>query len=244
MAMDISYVSTSGDGDWSRIVGRFCDEQGDGKRGIIADSEFDRLYDHVAETISRFASFSDDSQEADFTSSRYVDQVPWISVVAGEDADPRVALKAALEAIRTAHRPVAVSFDFDPDYLLVLPPDIVHSSFGSNQLRMTPIEIRKRRGISDTLLRNARAVLPVPPASSQEEFERLDRIFSEMLRANEHGLALDHLEEMGLLTHPRGGFWRDLERVALNMELPDRALLFRKEFGNALDRMNSPEQDG
>lgn len=242
--MDISYISASGDVDWEEIASRFCDDHGDGERGIIADSEFDRLYDHVAATISRFVSFADDSQDADFMSSRYVEQVPWISVVAGEDADPRVALKAALEAIRTAHRPVAVSFDFDPDYLLVLPPNIVHSSFGSDQLRMTPIEMRKRWGISDALLRNGRAVLPVAPASSQEEFDRLDRMFSEMLAANEHGLALDHLGEMGLLTHPRGGFWRDLERAALNMELPDRALLFRKEFGHALNRMRSPEQDG
>lgn len=134
MDSEISFTLAPEDDDWEHIVSRFCDGHGDGNDGIISDSEFDRLYSHVGATISKYASYSEDAGTADFVSSRYVDQIPWISLVAAEDADPAVALRAALEAVQTAHRPVAVSFDYDPDHLLVLPPNIVRSSFGLDRL--------------------------------------------------------------------------------------------------------------
>lgn len=64
----------------------------------------------------------------------------------------------------------------------------------------------------------------------------MDNSFSEMLENNEHELALDVLEELGLICLPRGGFWRILERAALNMGLEDRVTRFRSEFYRSLER--------
>lgn len=134
MNVDIVYTRVSQDDDLDRIGSKFCDEHGDNEHGIIPDSEYDRLYDHLGEVASRYALYSDDGEDADFMGSRYVDQVPWITLVAADEADPAIALKIALEAIQSAHRPLAVSFDYYPDSLLILPPNIVYSTFELKRL--------------------------------------------------------------------------------------------------------------
>jgi hypothetical protein len=111
----------------------FCSEHGDDARGIIADSEYDRLFDHLAESLRTHGTFTEDSGKADFSGCRYVDQIPWITIVS-RTAEPCVALSAALSAINTSHRPMAVSFDFYPDSLLVLPPNRVFTTFERDAL--------------------------------------------------------------------------------------------------------------
>ena len=86
--------------------------------------------------------------------------------------------------------------------------------------------------------------MPEVSDSSKEEFNKLDKQFAEMLDHNEHELALDILEEMGLIAQPRGGFWRDLERAAENMGLNDRVPRIRSEFDKALARIPKAEQIG
>jgi len=102
---------------------------------------------------------------------------------------------------------------------------------------MTSPQLWKTWKVSDALLRRARVALPNPDAESKEEFARLDGQFAEMLDHNEHELALDFIEEMGLIAQPRGGFWKDLERAAENMELVDRIPRIRSEFDKALSRI-------
>ena len=116
------------------IGSRFCCEHGDAEHGIIPDEEYDRLYDHLGAIASKYASYADDEYDADFMGSRYVDQLPWITLVAAKGTDPAIAVKIALETISTAHRPLAVSFDYYPDHLMVLPPNIVYSTFESAKL--------------------------------------------------------------------------------------------------------------
>jgi hypothetical protein len=108
---------------------------------------------------------------------------------------------------------------------------------------MTSPRLWKRWKISDALLRRARLALPNPDTESKEEFAKLDRQFTEMLDHNEHELALDLIEEMGLIAQPRGGFWKDLERAAENMELEDRIPRIRSEFDKALAGIKEAEQD-
>lgn len=98
-----------------------------------------------------------------------------------------------------------------------------------SEMKMTSLELKVWK-ISETLLQHARYALVRHSASSQQEFDRLDRNFDEASDANEFELALDALEEMGLLVQPRGGFWRDMERAALNMKLNERATSFRTQF--------------
>jgi hypothetical protein len=96
MSVDIVYTRVSQDDDLERIGSNFCKEHGDNEHGIIPDSEYDRLYDHLGEVASKYASYSDDGEDADFMGSRYVDQIPWITLVAADEADPAIALKIAL----------------------------------------------------------------------------------------------------------------------------------------------------
>ena len=135
MDIDIAFTQVPEDNDLEHIASRFCDEHGDDENGIIPDEEYDRLYDLLGEVISKYASYTDDGDEADFMGSRYVDQVPWITLVADDDSDPAIATKAALETIAQAHRPLAISFDYYPDHILVLPPNIVYSTFPLTRIK-------------------------------------------------------------------------------------------------------------
>lgn len=93
----------------------------------------------------------------------------------------------------------------------------------------------KRRKISETLLTRARAALP-RLIDEDVQFSELEKEFQESLERNEHELALDALEEMGDLVESRGGFWKDLIRVAENMELVHRIPNLQKKFDEALLR--------
>lgn len=114
-----------------QIGSKFCVERGDDENGVIPDSEYDLLFDHLGAVLGKHGSFTERSGEkADFKGYRYVDQIPWIAIVPDEEkVSPHTALKAALEAVQTAHRPLAVSFDYHPDYLIILPESRVFSSF-------------------------------------------------------------------------------------------------------------------
>ena len=114
----------------------FCDQHGDEAHGIIPDAEYDRLFDHLATALRRHGTFREGSGSADFSGSRYVDQIPWITTVPGDTVAPSVALAAGLEAVSTSHRPLAVSFDFYPEGLLILPPSRVFTTF--EQSALTP----------------------------------------------------------------------------------------------------------
>lgn len=137
MSLDIEFNLISEDDSVERLVDQFCDQNGDEEHGIIPDAEYDRLYDYLGEIISKYASYSDDNGDADFMGSRYVDQISWIQLVASDEADPAIALQAALEAVQSAHRPLAVSFDYYPDMLLVMPPNRVFSTFKRDRLIKT-----------------------------------------------------------------------------------------------------------
>jgi len=129
MNTDFLYKQVSEDEDLEQLAHEFCQEHGDDERGLIAEDEFNRLYDLLGETISKYASYGDEDVDADFMGSRLVEKLPYITLVAEDDSDPAIALKAALETIKLAHRPIAIAYDYYPDALLVLPPNIVYSTF-------------------------------------------------------------------------------------------------------------------
>ena len=112
----------------------FVEQHGDEAHGIIPDAEYDRLFDHLAEALRRYGAFEECSGTSDFSGSRYVDQVSWITTVPRSTATPSAALAAALEAVSTSHRPLAVSFDFYPEALLILPPNRVFTTFEQSVL--------------------------------------------------------------------------------------------------------------
>lgn len=129
MNTEFLYKQVSEDEDLEEIAYKFCLENGDDKRGLIADLEFNRLYDLLGEIVSKYASYGDDEEDTDFMGSRLVEKLPYIMLVAEDDSDPAIALKSALETIKLAHRPLAIAFDYYPHSLLVLPPNIVYSTF-------------------------------------------------------------------------------------------------------------------
>lgn len=124
----------------------FCRQYGDDVQGCIADAEFDRLFDHLAEALSRYGTFMEGSGKADFKGCRYVDQIPLIATVPRDGASPATALLAGLEAVSTAHRPLAAAFDFYPEALLILPPNRVYTTFDRSALtnEANPVDLTLR----------------------------------------------------------------------------------------------------
>lgn len=114
-----------------QIASKFCTDHGDDKNGTIPNEEYDLLFNHLGTVLAKHGTFTEAVDvNADFKGYRYVDQIPWISIVPNEETVlPDIALKAAREAIQTAHRPLAVSFDYYPNNLLVLPSADVFTTF-------------------------------------------------------------------------------------------------------------------
>ena len=112
-----------------KLSNDYISEFGDDDSGSIPEAEFDQLFDHLAETLKKHGSFTDGSVDADFSGYRYVDPIPLIQTVADDDLDPNIAIKAGLEAVATAHRPFAASFDFHPNYLLIVPSNRVFGTY-------------------------------------------------------------------------------------------------------------------
>ena len=129
MNTDFLYKYISEGEDSEELAHAFCLEHGDNERGEISEVEFNRLYDLLGEVVSKYAIFGDDDEDSDFMGSRMVEKLPYILIVAEDIADPAIALRSALEAVKLAHRPLAVAFDYFPNALLVLPLNIVYSTF-------------------------------------------------------------------------------------------------------------------
>lgn len=101
---------------------------------------------------------------------------------------------------------------------------------------MTTPELWKQWKVTEAHLRSAHRALPELPTEVAAEFERLQSEFSSFLDHNELELALDMLQELGELVTCRGGFWRDLERAAESMSLPNRMPYFRTRFEQSIPK--------
>lgn len=133
MMLPFEYNKASLD-EIEQLGSAFFRQHGDDANGTIPDSEFDRLFDHLAEALRRHGTFVEDSGEGDFSGYRYVDPIPWITTVPRDTVSPATALTAGLEAVSTCHRPLAASFDFYPEGLLILPPNCVYTTFEQSAL--------------------------------------------------------------------------------------------------------------
>ena len=120
--------------DSERLAEDFCRQHGDSPNGLISDTEYDRLFDHVAAVLKKYGSFSEGGEVSDFCGSRYVDQIPWIIIVPNDGVKPSIAVSAALEIVSTAHRPLTIGFDYYPNELLIMPPAKVFSTFSESEL--------------------------------------------------------------------------------------------------------------
>lgn len=96
--------------------------------------------------------------------------------------------------------------------------------------------LEKSWSVTRTLLSRAKAALPVPPPEARAEFDETLAEYERMLSHNELEIALDALEHAGGLVVARGGFWKDLERAATNMQLVARASRLRRRFQETLER--------
>ena len=111
----------------------FCKEYGDPPYGLIPEFEFDGFYNHLAENLAKHGSFSEEIGEAfdvDFSGCRTAgDPHPVVGIVPRDGLEPYVALIAGLEAVKDPPRPLAIQFDFYPDYLLVCSSGKVFGTF-------------------------------------------------------------------------------------------------------------------
>jgi hypothetical protein len=98
---------------------------------------------------------------------------------------------------------------------------------------MAAPKLLKRWKITVSLLERARRALPAVSGHDEQECLALLSQYHEFLEHNELELALDTLEELGDLAGCPGGYWRDLERAAENMELMERLSALRKKSHDA-----------
>ena len=124
--------------DEAKMADVFCSEHSSLPNGLITDAEFDILYDHLVLVLKKYTTFSEGGGNGDFSSSRYVDQAPWIRVVAEDHVSPALSVQAGLEAVQSAPAPFAVAFDYYPHLILVLPPDRVFSTYDGETLQSNP----------------------------------------------------------------------------------------------------------
>jgi hypothetical protein len=99
---------------------------------------------------------------------------------------------------------------------------------------MTAPELMKRWKVSVTLLERAKAALPAPTLETSKLSEEILGDYHEYLEQNKLERALDCLEHLGKVLPCRGGFWRDLERAATNMNLEARLPELRRHFSKAV----------
>ncbi|MFT4175921.1 MAG: hypothetical protein QM627_04635 [Luteolibacter sp.] len=134
--MNIVYHQVTSD-EHEQLCNLFIEKNGDGPNGIIADEEFDQLFDLLAKSLAKYGTFSEScDDDVDFSGYRYVDQIPVIQTVVRIGLEPTIAIQAALEAVSTAHRPLGASFDFHPHYILVTPPNNVFSTYNPSEIKI------------------------------------------------------------------------------------------------------------
>lgn len=112
----------------------------------------------------------------------------------------------------------------------------VMARVGCRECEVADPRLEKSWTITRTLLSRAKAALPLAPAGASAELEETLADYERLLNHNELELALDALEHAGGLVAARGGFWRDLERAAKNMQLVSRASQLRRRFQETLER--------
>ncbi len=115
------------------MIDKFVGEHADNDDGTISDDEYDKIFDHLGTCVRKVATYDDEGGDADFSGYRYVDQITHIQLVP-DGGEPHQAIAAALDAVQTSHRPFAVQFDYYPDSILVLPPNLVFSTFDKSAL--------------------------------------------------------------------------------------------------------------
>jgi len=92
----------------------------------------------------------------------------------------------------------------------------------------------KRWKIVETCLERARRSLTIVLTAPSERDALGLKAFDKYLDHNELGLAMDTLASIGSEHKCRGGFWRDLERAALQMDLHGQAAEYRERFADAI----------
>jgi hypothetical protein len=99
---------------------------------------------------------------------------------------------------------------------------------------MNHVDQLKRSMITRTVLERASRALPSVPKDLSAKYEELTALYNQQFARNEFTAALDTLEQLSHLLGCRGGYWRDLERAAESMDLPDRLPRLRQAFVDAL----------
>jgi hypothetical protein len=104
------------------------------RHGSLTVAEFEKLFEYVAGSFAKFGSFSEGSGSL-FTSSRYVDPQPWIRVVPRDGVSPAEAVRIGLSIASEAPRPFGLVFDYDQDFIAILPGKLVVSTLKEKNLK-------------------------------------------------------------------------------------------------------------
>jgi hypothetical protein len=103
------------------------------------------------------------------------------------------------------------------------------------------VDLRKRWKVTEALFNRAILGLPTLSPTERVAVDGLIVEAREFLAHNELGLALDDIAAAAALAPCRGRVWRDLERAAEVMGLPERASEFHARFLAAINCKGDPE---
>ena len=98
-----------------------------------------------------------------------------------------------------------------------------------------PKLVKKWKAIEVMLVQAAEFLLE-PNRFKLEQKELKD--YQEYLRANELQLAMEELEAIAYRYGARSGFWRRLQKAAINMNLQDKVEEYEQAFHEALSNKN------
>ena len=105
-------------------------------RHLISGIEFDQFFDRVSNKLRSVGVFSEDvGFKADFSSSRYVDQFPYINVVVLKPWAPKEMLNIATDVLG-ASGPFALSFEYSSDMFLALPGGRLYGTIPEQNLEI------------------------------------------------------------------------------------------------------------
>lgn len=117
------YTKVSAD-EFHQRVDQVISQQLEASSKIIPDAEFDQLFDLVEMKLKEVGRFNGNgmlSGGADFCSSRYVDQIPYVNVVVADRISLRKLIKIGYEIHKQSHRPFCLLFEDEKDCLAVFP---------------------------------------------------------------------------------------------------------------------------
>jgi hypothetical protein len=103
---------------------------------------------------------------------------------------------------------------------------------------MPDVQRLKTDEVVRVLLQRARLALPATQIDYEKAHQSILSRYHESMGQDNPREALNALEELGSIVRCRGGFWRDLERVAVTLGLSEKLPGLRAHFTDTVNEQS------